>query len=284
MKNSIFFFICLMGFTVSSAQHQLVIKWETEPNLKVPESVLLDDKNKILYVSNIDGAPWAKDGKGSIGKIGLDGKIIVTDWITGLNAPKGMGLYKNKLYVADVDKVIVIDLSKAVIIQNIPIIGAIALNDITIDKKGVVYVSDSKTKKIHQLIDGKVSLLLENLKWPNGLLMHKKDFYVLDNGSLYQMDKSKKLTLIADGMEGGTDGVVNVEVADFIVSCWDGVIWYVKGDGSKELLLDTKEQKINTADIAYDAKNKIVYVPTFWKNSVIAYQLSFKTPGNPAKL
>ena len=51
------------------------------------------------------------------------------------------------------------------------------------------------------------------------------------------------------------------------------MIWYVKGDGSKEKLLDTKDQKINSADIGYDAKNKIVYVPTFWKNGIVAYQL-----------
>jgi hypothetical protein len=39
------------------------------------------------------------------------------------------------------------------------------------------------------------------------------------------------------------------------------------------MLLDTREQKVNSADIGYDAKNKIVYVPTFFRNSVVAYQL-----------
>ena len=74
-------------------------------------------------------------------------------------------------------------------------------------------------------------------------------------------------------MDGGTDGIENVEGKDFLVSCWGGTVWYVKEDGTKTLLLDTREQKINAADIGYDAKNKIVYVPTFWKNSVVAYQL-----------
>ena len=48
---------------------------------------------------------------------------------------------------------------------------------------------------------------------------------------------------------------------------------YVKEDGTKEHLLDTREQKINTADIGYDAEKRIVYVPTFWKNSVVAYRV-----------
>ena len=71
----------------SFAQHSLTRLWETDTLLKIPESVLFDAENKILYVSNIDGTdPWAKDGKGSIGKVGLDGKIIATEWVTGLNA------------------------------------------------------------------------------------------------------------------------------------------------------------------------------------------------------
>jgi hypothetical protein len=121
----------------------------------------------------------------------------------------------------------------------------------------------------------KMSLLLDSnqLKRPNGVLIHGNNFYVLDNGGMYRLEKDKTLTKITDGMEGGTDGIENVQGKDFIVSCWGGAIWYVKEDGTKTLLLDTREQKINSADIGYDAKNKIVYVPTFWKNSVVAYQL-----------
>jgi hypothetical protein len=45
----------------------------------------------------------------------------------------------------------------------------------------------------------------------------------------------------------------------------------VNGDGTKELLLDTSKEKKNTADIGIDADNRIIYVPTFWKNTVGAY-------------
>jgi hypothetical protein len=38
-------------------------------------------------------------------------------------------------------------------------------------------------------------------------------------------------------------------------------------------LLDSREEKKNSADIGFDAKNKIVYVPTFWRNTVVAYQV-----------
>lgn len=266
--------ILLLMTTVVTAQHQLVKKWETDSLMKVPESVLYDAAGKVLYVSNIDGTePWGADGKGSVGKVGLDGKIIAVDWVSGLDAPKGMGMYKGKLYVADMTNVVVIDMKGGTIIKKIAVDGAQGLNDISVDKKGVVYVTDSRGKKLFKLENEQPSLVLENLQAPNGVLAHNNDLYILDNGGLYKIEKDKSLTKLAEGMEGGTDGVENVGGKDFIVSCWAGSIWYVKGDGTKEHLLDTRQQQMNTADIGYDAKNKIVYVPTFWKNSVIAYEL-----------
>ena len=57
-------------------QYELLEKWESDSLLKVPESVLFDKANQILYVSNLDGSdPWKADGKGSIAKVGLDGKM-----------------------------------------------------------------------------------------------------------------------------------------------------------------------------------------------------------------
>lgn len=274
MKKTAIISACIMTTLFAKAQeHQLVKKWETDTLLKVPESVLYDADNKILYVTNIDGQPWEKDNKGSVGKVGLDGKIITVDWVSGFNAPKGMGLYKNNLYVADVDKVGVIDIKKGVLTQTIPVAGAEGLNDLTVDKKGVIYVSDSKTKKIHRIENGQVTTLLENLKGPNGVLIYDNDLYILDAGGLYKVEKDKSLTKLADGMEASTDGLEHVTGKDYIVSCWVGVVYYVNGNGTKQTLLDTREQKINTADLGYDAKNRIVYVPTFFKNKIVAYEL-----------
>ena len=110
MKKILFSILCsLMVLMVFSQQHSLVKVWETDSLMEVPESVLPDYKNKVLYVSNINGKDaWGKN-RGSIGKVGLDGKIILVEWVGGLHAPKGMGLYKNNLYVADLTEVVVID-------------------------------------------------------------------------------------------------------------------------------------------------------------------------------
>lgn len=268
------FFITMFHGTRSFAQHSLVRLWETDTLLKVPESVLFDRENKVLYVANIDGTdPWAKDDKGSIGKVGLDGKIIAPEWIAGLSAPKGMGLYKGKLYVADLTNIVVIDIKKGSIDKTITVEGAGGLNDISIGDDGIIWVSDSKSKRLYKVENEKPVLYLENLKGPNGVLMRGKDFYIVDAGGFYKVNPDKTLTMVADGMEGGTDGIENVSGNDFLVSCWQGAIWYINEKGEKQLLLDTKAEKKNTADIGFDPVTKTVYVPTFWKNSVVAYQV-----------
>ena len=260
--------------SLSAQTRQLVKKWETEPLLKTPESVLFDAGGKVLYVSNIDGKePWTKDGAGSIAKVGLDGRVIAAEWVKGLQAPKGLALYKGRLYAADIDRMVVIDVAKAAIAETIVIEGAQQLNDVTVDAAGVVYVSDMKMLKIHAITKGKPSVFIDGgFKRPNGVLAHGADFYVLDSGALIKFGKDKSRTMIVDGMDASTDGVEHVQGSEFIVSCWAGAVYHVKG-GEKQQLLDTRPQKLNSADIGYDAKNRMVYVPTFFANTVVAYQL-----------
>ena len=257
--------------------HKLTKVWESEAALKVPESVRFDAKRKVLYVSNIDGEPWVADGKGSIAKLGLDGKVIAADWVTGLDCPKGLALSADGkwLYAADIGGIVVIDIKKGKIRQKIAIPEGMQLNDLVSDGKDTLYVSDSKGKKVYVVKDGKASVYLDEtaLKGPNGLLVHDGALYVLDNNSLNRVGPDKSLTVIADGMPGGVDGLENVKGGDFLVSVWSGAVWYVNGDGSKELLFDGKAVQTSTADIGWDPATGTAYVPTFFKNTVIAFKV-----------
>jgi sugar lactone lactonase YvrE len=270
----------LVSTLFASAQtHQLVKLWESDPVFKVPESVLFDAKTKTLYIANIDtvngSGPWSKDGRGSIGKMSADGKNVTAEWVKGLEAPKGMGLYNGKLYVADLTNIVVIDVASGKIEKTIPVPGAQGLNDVSIDKDGVIYTSNTEGqgKKIYKIKDGVAEVYVEGLRSPNGVLAHDNDVYLLDNGGLYKVNADKTLKMIANGMQGGTDGVEYVGEGDFLVSTWGGVIYYVSANGTKEVLLDGRPTGTNSADIGFDAATKTVFVPTFWKNTVAAYQV-----------
>jgi len=272
MKNILTAIIVLLASNLF-AQHSLDKLWQSDTILKTPESILYDAGAGILYASNMNSTNGSKKESGFISKVDLNGKMIKSDFITGLDAPKGLGRYKNLLYVAETTQVSVIDVDKGTVVQRIPVEGAVMLNDITVDSKGIVYVSDTRTNKVHRIENGKPSVYLENMKNANGVLAIGADLYVLTNGSLQKADVNKNLTTVAEGFDPSTDGIEMVKENEFIVSCWAGIVYYVKSDGSKQVLFDTREQKINSADIGYDAKNKIVYVPTFFKNCLYAYKL-----------
>ncbi len=258
------------------AKASLVKKWETEAVLNVPESVLYDQKQNVLYVSNINGKSGEKDGNGFISKVSVNGKVENLNWVQGLDAPKGMGLHNNKLYVADLAKVHIINVANGKILKTLDVEGAEFLNDVTVDSKGIVYVSDSNTKRIYRVQNDKAELFLENkdLKKPNGLLSVGNELIMLDMdaGFFYKIDPtSKKLTKFAEGVSSG-DGVVMVGNNEYLVSNWNGEISYISSKGEKQVLLDTKDQKVNSADIEYIASQKLLLVPTFFANKVVAYE------------
>jgi len=273
MKKLIFSFL-LFPFLVTQAQkHQLVQIWATDPVVATPESVLPDLKNNLLYTSLIDGGPWDVDGKGGIGRMSIQGKNYDSNWITGLNAPKGLGMFGNKIYAADISEVVVVDIPHRKLLKKIAVEGASGLNDITVSDKGSVYVSDSKTGKIWKIDDDKPVLYLENVTGANGLKIIKNDLYYAKGPALMKADANKQISQLAD-VGHDIDGIEPVGNGDFLVSSWIGYIYYVYANGQTELLLDTHEQKKNTADIGYDPIKRIVYVPTFFDRRIVAYQLT----------
>lgn len=246
--------------------------WEAKESLPVPESVLYKADTKELYVSLIDGSANVKDGKGGIAILNLDGSMKNAHWVSGLNAPKGLAIYKNTLYVADLTAVVSIDLPTGKVKHKLEIEKAVFLNDLTVDNKGTLYVSDTRTNKIYQIKDNRYELFSENVTSANGLKWMDKSLFVLAGTELWKIDKKKQVTVIARGFEKVGDGLEPIGNGEFIATCWAGIIYHVKKDGSIEKLQDV-QGKMNTADLGYNPTDKIIYIPTFNQNSVIAYQL-----------
>jgi len=259
-------FIVVMVSSTLFSQHSLDKIWETDSlTLRNPESVLYDSKSNSLYVSSM--------GAGTIVRIGLDGKVIKNDWVTGLTSNKGSALFNGLLYTAETSSVAVIDVDKATIVKRIPVEGSQMLNDVAIDSKGIVYVTDTRGAKVYRIEGDKPAVYLENMPGANGLLTVDTDLYVLTSTSFQKVDANKGITKIADGFENGLDGIVMVRKDEFIISNYQGILYYIKADGTKQLLLDTRANRIMSNDISYDSKTKVLYVPSFGTNRVIAYKV-----------
>src|SRR5919199_1865433 len=125
--------------------------WETPSDFKNPESVAYAPKQNVLFVSNVDGKPDQKDQKGFISKVSpSNGSIIELNWITGLNAPKGIAIYNNsKLYVSDITDLVEIEIANGKITNRYNAPGSKFLNDVVVDNQGNIYVSDTGTNSVY---------------------------------------------------------------------------------------------------------------------------------------
>ena len=267
--------LIIFCFSLAKAQktHQLIKLWQTDTVVAVPECVLIDFEKKLLYVSEIGlGNSSAADGNGEIALLGLDGKIIDLHFAKGMDSPKGLGNYGNNLYVADLTKVFVIDTKTGNTIKTFPVEGAGMLNDITVNDKGVVYISDSRTKKIHKIENDQLTTFMEGIEGINGLKAIGTDLYILGGKRFFKVDKNLRETEIASLPQGG-DGLEPIGNGDFLATSWGGYIYYVHKNGEVDILLDSHSPRINTADLAYDAQKKVLYVPTFFNKMVTAYRL-----------
>ncbi|MFC4653979.1 hypothetical protein ACFO3I_02950 [Rheinheimera marina] len=277
-----------MKFTLLAAALFVVTPWSAlgmaAPNLKpvaetanlrVPESALVwqHGAETRLLVSEIDGAGTAMDGVGGVALLGSDGAMIKQDWLRGLNAPKGMAIRGNSLFVADLTELVEVDLTTAAIIQRYPAKDSVFLNDVTVDAAGLVYVSDTRTNRIYRLQHGKLALWQQDISSANGLKATAQGLVVGSGQQLLLLQQDGKRTLLAEGFAANIDGVEPLQEGGFLISCWVGFVYHLSADGVLTLLLDSKQQ-FNTADIGYDAATSLLYVPTFNANSLKIYRLS----------
>jgi sugar lactone lactonase YvrE len=278
-KIFLFIFIVFSFSAFDTHQVSLKHKWTSDTLLKTCESVIYLEKEKIIVVSNIDGDPTAKDNNGFLSQLNIDGSIKKLKWIEGLNAPKGMGVVGNTLYVTDIDEIVLIDIKKGKIAKKIKVKNAQFLNDITTDASGSVYISDMNTQNIHKIDSkGKLSVFAKEIKTQglNGLLAKEDALYLLDmkEGSMFKMSyDEQKLKSITDGLPNA-DGLMSLDKEAFLVSSWHGQV-YLVAHGHPTLLLDTQEQKLNAADAWYIEKEKLLLIPTFYGNSVMAYSVKY---------
>jgi hypothetical protein len=263
----------------STGAISLVKMWETDTLLTTSEAVILDSEREILYVSCIAGAPDGKDGRGYLAKVDLAGRVENPQWVKGLNAPKGLGIVRDRLFVTDIDELVEIDIAQGKIVKKYPVPGAQFLNDVA-TSASAVYFTDSNLNKIHQLslASGQVSQVLADtvLGGCNGLYLgDSTTLFVVgfDNGKLQKLDlATKQLTLVAEGIPTG-DGLALHAPGEFFASGWAGQVRLVK-NGQATLLLDTEKDKINAADIWFAPDRHLLFVPTFFKNTLVAYEVS----------
>lgn len=275
-KKIIRIYLLIFLIPIVSQAQQMQKIWETTADLKTPASVFFDERNQRMYVSNIEGKGlWEKDGKGSISLVTASGKILNPSWVKGLHAPKGMGMYQEFLLVVDVDSVAIIDVIKAQVIKKVYVEDAQGMNDLTTDRQGNMYISDTKAGKIFYIDAGKLKpeVYLSGLTSPDGVLYADRTLYFLDAGVLYKVGKGKEKIKIAEGLPTAADGLVQFNETTLLVTAADGAVFLVDDKGALKKLDNSAIGLKGGADPGWNPKTGMLYLPTFSLNNVVALQI-----------
>ncbi len=120
-----------------------------------PESAVQDSDSGLIYVSNVGGAPDAKDGNGFIAKLKSDGTLAEMHFLPAngepaLNAPKGLAIAGNLLWVTDLDRVVGFDPKKRKQVKEYSLtkLGVHFANDLVAASDHVLYVSDTAADQV----------------------------------------------------------------------------------------------------------------------------------------
>ena len=273
--------------------------WETPTNLKNPESVAYASKQNVLFVSNVNGKPNQKDQNGFISEVSpSNGSIINLNWVTGLDAPKGIAISNDgsKLYVSDITNLVEIDIANGKIIKRFNAPGSSFLNDVVSDNLGNIYVSDTGTNTIYKLdvnLGNSTSSLEDwlqspQLNGPNGLHIdnNKNKLIVVSLGPLskpgggMEVIDIKNKTISSLGEQGttspfgGLDGIVSDTTGThyYVTDNPAGKIYDVNADGTGYVtLIDL--HTIGAADLGFIPGQSTIIIPLMQDNKLVAYKL-----------
>ncbi|HEY0351027.1 MAG TPA: hypothetical protein VGC48_02845, partial [Gemmatimonadales bacterium] len=117
-------------------------------NLQGPESARYDRDLDVWFVSNVNGNPGKKDNNGYISRLRPDGAPYNLKFIEGgkkgvaLNAPKGLAINGDTLWVADIDVARAFNKRTGEPIANVTT-RARFLNGATVGHDGAIYMTDT---------------------------------------------------------------------------------------------------------------------------------------------
>ena len=264
---------------------KLELLWEAQ-GFNNPESVIYHESSNTLFVSNVNGSPIEKDGNGYISKILLDGTILKMQWVIGLNAPKGLAIHDNTLYVSDIDTLVAIDIPSGTITNTYKVDDAKFLNDVTASNQGEIFVSDMLLNRIHRLSNDQFNLWLESteLENPNGLHAEGDHLIlgawgVITDGFATEIPghlksislQDKSITNLGGDPIGNLDGVESDGNNGYYVTDWmAGKLFQINTNGEATLLLELEQ---GMADHEVLLEQKLILLPMMKNDKVLAYRI-----------
>lgn len=269
---------------INTAQAQEATEVWKLGGFKTPESVLHDGANDRIIVGNM--VTFGPDGgtDGYLSLVSMDGQMVEEQWVTGLMDPKGMGIVGDKLFVADMNGLVEINLADGAIVTTHALDGAMFPNDVAVAENGDIYVSDMMGSAVYKVSGGNIERWVEVAPVaPNGLIVDgdrliigsigeglKPDFSTDKKGGLIAVDLASKAITPLDGATevGMVDGVGVLGDALVFNDNPSGTIYAWRAGAPASVLAKVPE---GSADIS--VSGDMIYSPQMQAGEVVAVQI-----------
>jgi sugar lactone lactonase YvrE len=263
----------------------------TLDGLEAPEAARFDPELGVYFLSNINGSPLGKDGNGYISRVTRDGKVDSLKFIAGgrggakLDAPKGIAIQGDTLWVADIDAARAFDKRSGKPIATVSLVGkAKFLNDAAVGPDGAIYFTDTGfaddgkggmghpgPDRVFRLEGRKATVALEfkDKPGPNGITWDSagsKFVIVSFQGTpIYRWAPGDSVPTVVTEGPGMMDGIEALGDGRFVVSTWtDSSLFVLDGDKITKLVGGLPA----AADIALDRERGRIAVPLLTENRV----------------
>ena len=260
-------------------------------NLQGPESARYDRELDVWFVSNVNGMPAAKDNNGYISRLRPDGTPYQVKFIEGgkkgvtLNAPKGLAIKGDTLWVADIDFARAYNKRTGAPIANVTARGRVKfLNGAAVGPDGAIYMTDTGIifgpkgeishpgpDQVVRVTRGGVTAALTSprLEAPNGIAWDGREqrFVIVSfmgKGVYGWKPGNKDLTPLGSG-PGQQDGVVVLPDGRILVTSWADSSLFVLAKGQSTRVASGIA---SPADIDFSEKDSRVAVPQLMANKV----------------
>lgn len=242
-----------------------------------PASFIVDHSTGTYYVSNVVGASRAKDNNAFIAKIDGSGKLIDRHFIRSskngvtLNAPKGLAISGDDLYVTDIESVRRFDKNSGKLLGTVDLalLGARDLNGLALSPDGQLFVSDTRGNTIFKIDPAKgyqVTILARGtgLSHPRGMVYetpHNRLLIATGSQKIIAVDRRGNLLTVFKGAFKSLDGIDLDRQGNMIVSnSKAGEIYRIKKYSTLETI---RKNMVTPVGISFDSRNHQVLVPSF---------------------